>query len=1038
VSMKAARHATSEETRTSFESLGDMVTAMADTIAPPERLSPSEVAAKYRMLQIPGAYSGPYLGDTTPYMAEPLDCIADPTIRSIVFVGGAQCGKALAVDTPILTFKGWSTMGDLRPGQAVYDENGMPTTVVGVSPVMVGRVCYEVAFDDDSRIIADADHLWTVDDDKKKGKSRTITTDEIASDFRFRDIRFRFAIPNTKPVYFPEKSLQIPPYLLGVWLGDGHSRSAKLSLNKLDADISARIASLGYEVRHYADNNAGGFIASVGSGFQTALKALGLHNSVGQKHIPPDYLRASVAQRMELLRGLMDTDGCAEKRGRCTFSTSEEAIRDGFAELLSSLGFKFNLRSRIPTYEYLGEKLKGKLAHEFSFVSYAERPCFHTSRKKNRLTLREDGRPTHTERRRITDVRLVESVPVRCIKVANPTGLFLAGRNLVPTHNTDSLILNAMLYTIIADPIDTILYQTSQTSAADFSRTRLDRMHRHSPESGARLLPGGNDDTVHAKYYKSGIVINLSWPTINEMSGKPRGRVLLTDYDRMPQDIDGEGSPFDLAQKRTTSFRSKAKTIVESSPGFEVPAGSLWAPKTPHEAPPCGGILALYNRGDKRRYQWQCPDCRAWFEPVFDLLRYNAELPPGEAGKTAQMGCPHCGVLHGPERKYDLNRAGRWVKDGQRLLEDGTLVGEAPANSCASFWLMGAAAAFLPWADLVAKYLTAEEEYRRTGSQEALKTTVNTDQSMPYRRRGKTVDRLPEELRSRADTWLKGTVPADVRFLVATADVQGKKFVVQVHGIAPGSPYTVVVIDRFDISKSERRDADGERMPLEPAAYPEDWRLLDEVVEREYPLESGAGHMRIKMLACDSGGQEGTTTRAYGYWLDLRREGSGLHRRFQLLKGDATPAAPRARIGYPDASKRDKNSPLRGDVPVLFLASNVLKDTLDGMLNRPDAIRFPEWMTDEFFMEMCVEVRTEKGWQNPHRRRNETWDLLYYCLGLCVHLGVEHIDWSAPPGWASPQAENPLVRIQANAPAKFAASTTPTRDLRALARALAG
>lgn len=98
------------------------------------------------------------------------------------------------------------------------------------------------------------------------------------------------------------------------------------------------------------------------------------------------------------------------------------------------------------------------------------------------------------------------------------------------------------------------------------------------------MLTGGSADTVHAKYYDSGIVVNLSWPTINEMSGRPRGLVLLTDYDRMPQDVDGEGSPFDLGMKRTTTFRSKGKTICESSPGFEVEAGTTWIPRTRHEA----------------------------------------------------------------------------------------------------------------------------------------------------------------------------------------------------------------------------------------------------------------------------------------------------------------------------------------------------------------------------------------------------------------------------------------------------------------------
>lgn len=628
--------------------------------------------------------------------------------------------------------------------------------------------------------------------------------------------------------------------------------------------------------------------------------------------------------------------------------------------------------------------------------------------------------------------------PLNC--VADPSIkaiVFVGGAQI---GKTASLVLNALMYSIMCDPIDAIVYQTSQTVSADFSRTQLDRMLRHSPQAGAKLLPGGSDDTVHAKYFKSGTVINMSWPTINEMSGRPRGLVILTDYDRMPQDIDGEGSPFDLGMKRTTTFRSKAKTICESSPGFEVLAGSSWLPKTKHEAPPCEGILSLYNRGDRRRFYWQCPDCRDWFEPSFDLLKYDHELDPSAAGATARMACPHCGALHGSERKYDLNLAGRWVRDGQRLRADGTLEGEPVLSNIASFWLFGVCAAFMPWADLVTKYLQAEQEFQRTGSQEALKATVNTDQAMPYRRRGQNQERLPEELKQRADHWPKQTVPDDVRFLITTIDVQGRKFVVQTHGITSGAPYGVKIVDRYDIIKSERRDVDGERHVVEPAAYAEDWDLLRDVINREYPLADGTGLMRVKLVLCDSGGKEGVTHRAYQFWSDLRREGGGLHNRFQLVKGDPTPQAPRAKISYPDANRKDKSSGLRGEVPVLMLNPNVLKDQLDGMLNRQGQVQWAEWLPDEFFAELCVEVRGLKGWENAQRRRNEAWDLLYYTVGACVWLQIEHINWENPPTWAKLGLENALVRL-VEVESKLAPVQPQRRAAKSmaeLARALAG
>ena len=197
--------------------------------------------------------------------------------------------------------------------------------------------------------------------------------------------------------------------------------------------------------------------------------------------------------------------------------------------------------------------------------------------------------------------------------------------------------------------------------------------------------------------------------------------------------------------------------------------------------------------------------------------------------------------------------------------------------------------------------------------------------------------------------------------------------------------------------------------------------------------------MRVKLVACDSGGKEGVTHRAYQFWSNLRAEGGGLHNRFQLVKGDPTPSAPRAKISYPDANRKDRNSGLRGDVPVLMLSPNVLKDQLDALLNRMGAVCWPEWLPDEFFAELCVEVRGLKGWENPQRRRNEAWDLLYYTVGVCVWLKVEHFNWESPPGWAKPVAENDLCRVVTEV-AKLA-PVEPKRggpSMAEMARALAG
>lgn len=626
----------------------------------------------------------------------------------------------------------------------------------------------------------------------------------------------------------------------------------------------------------------------------------------------------------------------------------------------------------------------------------------------------------------------------------NYSGLIFVGP--AQSGKTDSLIINTVAYSVKVEPMDMMIVCPTMTAGRDFSIRRIDRLHRHSTSIGGMMLKGSDYDNKFDKQYRNGMLLTISWPTTTELAGKPIGRIVMTDFDRMPMDVDGDGNPYDLASKRTTTFGSYAMTLAESSPSKPV-TNLKWIARSPHEAPPCEGILALYNRGDRRRWYWPCLECGNFFEGRFEMLIY--EKVEGqtnlEISESTRLKCPYCShEMHTDERE-EMNARGRWLKDGQGIDREGAIFGPTPRTSIASFWLRGVAAVFTNWKKLVAQYLDAHDEYERTGSQDALKKFYNNDLGEPYYDKNLDEMRLPETLKSRAEPLRERFVPSNVRFLVATIDVQKNMFVVLVTGILPGRPFDTVVIDRYDVRKSKRTDDDGERLWVKPASYLADWdELTEHVLAKEYPLDDDSGRMMgMKFVACDSGGAEGVTTMAYNYWRSLRD--TNKHRRFILVKGDPSAGQPRARLSYPDSNRRDSKAAARGDVPVLLLNSNVLKDDLNGRLDvmQPGKgmYRTPNWLDDKFYAELCTEIRTLKGWENPAGHRNENWDLSYYAIGLCVSelIRVEALDWSNPPSWASDWAEdgwNDLVRKPEES-SRFANTIKSSYDFSSFGKALA-
>lgn len=593
------------------------------------------------------------------------------------------------------------------------------------------------------------------------------------------------------------------------------------------------------------------------------------------------------------------------------------------------------------------------------------------------------------------------------------------------------IFFNYLTHIQKTDPSDFLLVHMTKTTARDWSLGDLRKVFRASPELGEMVMPGRQNLNVHDIHFIGDTRLLVKWPTIAELSGKTIPRHWLMDYDRMDQDIEGEGPPFHLTKKRGDTFtRSYRMTVAESSPGFEVEQredGNDWEPETPHEAPPTKGILSLYNAGDRRRWYWRCAKCNQPFEGDFEHLVWDKSITdPFLASQTVRLKCPECGFEHqhdadpknGQPGKVGLNLGGRWLVEGQVWEDDGSVSGDSLKSTTASFWLKGVAAAFATWQSILFKYLSAKEVQRRTGSDADLKTTTNVDQGHPYNAKSRNEGITPETLMRRPKRHALGEVPDGVRFLVATIDVQANRFDVLITGFDEfGTGY---IVDRYQIRISNRHDEEleGQYKPIDPAAYPEDWdMLISEVIERKYPLGDGSDRvMGIHQSACDSGGKEGFTVNAYSFWLRLKNDedNRGYHTKFLLLKGASSVDAPQFRITFPNSDRKDRKAKARGEIPVGIIGTLIQKDAAYGMLCKEEGegrVAFPDGFPKWAFRELLAEVRLPAKWDNPKRARNETFDCLVYAISLLRHKTIRYfkIDWENPPAWAEEWDSNELV-----------------------------
>jgi len=354
--------------------------------------------------------------------------------QMIVIAARPAMGKALALDTPLPTPTGWTTMGDVQVGDRVLGADGRPVIVTAATEVLVGRPCYEVVFDDQTRIVADAEHQWVTTTSEERrvaqaaaGASRrngtpasgaeslirsqllypasVRTTVAIADSLTCGD-EFNHAVPVAEPLDLPDADLPVPAYVLGQCLA----------------------------------------LQDAGKRPPAGTTLLGRDN------IPDLYLRASRQQRRELLAGLLDTGGAATAAGWVEFACTSGRLAADVRELIVSLGYPCEMAHAAIS----GRAMAASVGYIVTFPGADD--VFRLTRKRlahrRRWLLGPDG---GRRQRMIVAARQVPSVPVRCVQVDAPDSLYLASRSMIPTHNS-ALALDIARAAAVKAGLTTVLF----------------------------------------------------------------------------------------------------------------------------------------------------------------------------------------------------------------------------------------------------------------------------------------------------------------------------------------------------------------------------------------------------------------------------------------------------------------------------------------------------------------------------------------------------------------------------------------------------
>lgn len=377
----------------------------------------------------------------------------DNEATDLMVMTARETGKELADYEVVMTEDGEVPICDINIGDKIAGKEGY-VKVVDKFPQGVKDI-YRFTFGDGRVVDCGLNHLWSVYDTSSKN-TKNLTTEQILNHGLTYGVkpRFRWRVPQCEAIEYPEKELPINPYLIGLLLGDGTMTTGTIKISTDDIEIVNNIKEIlpDYELHKDTSNNNYNIVYCGKDKYEKEspygknpltrkIREIGLNLKCEDKYIPKEYFLSSIEQRLELIRGLMDSDGSVTTDGAVEFINKSKKLIDGLAYILRSLGIncQIALDSREGNqYHICGNKNLFTHGRYYRLYIKTDQPIFKLSRKLNRIQKRK-----RSNKIRIVSIeKLEQQHSCTCIMVDKDDGLFLTS-NFIVTHN--SFIASALV-----------------------------------------------------------------------------------------------------------------------------------------------------------------------------------------------------------------------------------------------------------------------------------------------------------------------------------------------------------------------------------------------------------------------------------------------------------------------------------------------------------------------------------------------------------------------------------------------------------------